>query len=385
MRTLATLTLVCGLAAAAPALAQQAEAPRASGSRASTNITVTGADGSTVQLTIRGDEAAAFVDGKRVPDERVVRAGETIRVLDEKGELIKEFNVSAAGTGVWKVDGAGRLDDRQVWVASAEPRAFMGVTLGDLDETTAAQLSLRPGSVVTITTVTPGQPADKAGVLPHDIVVAVAGSDEAGADALRKAIAAKKPGETLELRVLRGGKHQDVTVTLGEAPTPMAYTFRGTAEGPNAGQIEAMVRGGAWEASVEQLRAQLEHGRVAWEEAMDRLSQEWDKLDLKLDDAERAKLEAALQRVRESLENLDVEIDLPRVRFFGDQGRQAVIMAPAAPPAPAAPGAQPAPPAGAYRFLPSGSATTPADERLKSIEERMDRIEALLQKLAEKN
>lgn len=374
--------LAAGLVAAAslPAAAQHgsgtvAPAPRAAGG--STNITVTNDDGSTVQLTMRGDEVTAFVDGKRVPEDRIERDDKTIKILGEDGEVLREFNVGSGG-GVWTVDGAGRLAERSIVVGDGTPRAFMGVTLGDLDETTAAQMKLDPGQVVTITTVTPGQPAEKAGLRAHDIVVRVNGQGEASAEALRKVIASKKPGETLELRVLRGGEEEDVEITLGEAPQMNAYAFSPSAGGQWQGHLEDAE--GAWKLSMEQMHEQLAHGQEAWEEAMNRLSEEWENLDLSLSDEDRAKLEEALARVRESLENLDVEIDMPRVRFFGDDGRRAVVV----PPAPAAPGAPAAPPAGTYRFVPQNAATAESDERLKKIEERMDRIEALLQRLAEK-
>lgn len=374
--------LAAGLVGAAslPVAAQHGAgtvAPAQRSAGGSTNITVTNDDGSTVQLTVRGDEVSAFVDGKRVPEDRIERTDKTIKILGEDGEVLREFNVGSGG-GMWTVDGAGRLAERSIAVGNGTPRAFMGVTLGDLDETTAAQMKLNPGHVVTITTVTPGQPAEKAGLRAHDIVVRVNGQDEASAEALRKAIAAKKPGETLQLRVLRGGAEEEVEITLGEAPQMNTFAFAPSAGGQWSGHLEG-ADGGAWALSMDQMHEQLAHGQEAWEEAMNRLSEEWENLDLTLSDEDRAKLEEALARVRESLENLDVEIDMPRVRFFGNDGRQAVIV----PPSPTAPPAPAAPPAGTYRFTPN-AATAESDERLKSIEERMDRIEALLQRLAEK-
>jgi putative serine protease PepD len=61
----------------------------------------------------------------------------------------------------------------------------------------------------------PGGPAEKAGLQPGDIIVALDGKLVAGSSELIVAIRSKQPGDTVTLTVRRGGSRHDVRVTLG--------------------------------------------------------------------------------------------------------------------------------------------------------------------------
>ncbi len=71
----------------------------------------------------------------------------------------------------------------------------------------AKEVDGKPGVVA-------GSPADKAGVKPGDTITAIDGRTITRADDLVVAIRAKAPGDTVTLTVKRGGKEQDITVTL---------------------------------------------------------------------------------------------------------------------------------------------------------------------------
>jgi VCBS repeat-containing protein len=87
---------------------------------------------------------------------------------------------------------------------------------------------------VLVGSVKPGSPAAKAGIkggttqvvvagesyqLGGDMIVAVDGKDVASVDALREAIAAHKPGDTVRLTVVHSdGKKETVSVELGRVP-----------------------------------------------------------------------------------------------------------------------------------------------------------------------
>jgi putative serine protease PepD len=74
---------------------------------------------------------------------------------------------------------------------------------------TAAQGSTPP--------VTPGGPADKAGIRPGDVITAFQGRPITDPDALVVAIRARAPGETVELTVRTGGAQRTVKMTLQAA------------------------------------------------------------------------------------------------------------------------------------------------------------------------
>ena len=68
---------------------------------------------------------------------------------------------------------------------------------------------------VKLSGVTPGSPAEKAGVRAGDIIVGMAKLEVADLQGLTDALRAHKPGETVTLRLIRDGKALALEVTLG--------------------------------------------------------------------------------------------------------------------------------------------------------------------------
>lgn len=97
--------------------------------------------------------------------------------------------------------------------AYSSPSPRIGVSIGDVPESTASQLGVDCGRVCLITEVYGGSPADRAGLRPFDVISKIEGRDSADQDDLRSAIRTRKPGETLTLDILRGGKPMQVCVT----------------------------------------------------------------------------------------------------------------------------------------------------------------------------
>jgi S1-C subfamily serine protease len=91
-------------------------------------------------------------------------------------------------------------------------RAYLGIAGGSrpLPPRLAASLQRRSG--VEVVEVAPGSPAEQAGVLPEDLIVAVAGTPIAGVDDLQRLMVGELIGSAVELRVLRGGR--DLTLRL---------------------------------------------------------------------------------------------------------------------------------------------------------------------------
>jgi serine protease Do len=66
--------------------------------------------------------------------------------------------------------------------------------------------------------VVPGSAADKAGLKVGDVIVKADGKDIKTSDDLRRALQAKKPGDTMALQVVRNGASQTIQVTVGSRP-----------------------------------------------------------------------------------------------------------------------------------------------------------------------
>ncbi len=62
----------------------------------------------------------------------------------------------------------------------------------------------------------PGGPADRAGIRPGDVILAIDGRPVTQPDELIVAIRAKQPGDAVVLRVRTGDQEREVRVVLSE-------------------------------------------------------------------------------------------------------------------------------------------------------------------------
>jgi len=84
-----------------------------------------------------------------------------------------------------------------------------------------------------INEVTKNSPGDKAGLKGDDVVVSLDGKKVESSSALSRNVALRPPGATVTLGVVRGGKSQDVKVTLTSRPGDLDKV--GDARGPRPG------------------------------------------------------------------------------------------------------------------------------------------------------
>lgn len=97
-------------------------------------------------------------------------------------------------------------------------RGYIGVDGEDMPFAEAVQAGATKGQAARLTEVDEGGPADKAGLLAGDLVVAVNGFGIAGWNDLRLAISGLKPGTEATFSILRGGKPRSVRVSILERP-----------------------------------------------------------------------------------------------------------------------------------------------------------------------
>jgi Do/DeqQ family serine protease len=100
-------------------------------------------------------------------------------------------------------------------------RGMLGVGIQPVTAELAASLGLKETRGVLVSSVTPGGPAEKAGVKSSDVILQLNGKDFNDANTLRNEIAAAGPGAEVTLTLLRDGKQQQVRVRLVEL-TPEA-------------------------------------------------------------------------------------------------------------------------------------------------------------------
>lgn len=114
-------------------------------------------------------------------------------------------------------------------------RGYLGLLPQDIDESLSKALNLKTTEGSLVGDVTSGGPADKAGIKRGDIITTFNGTKVTGSTQLRNLVAEAKPGSDAKVELLREGKKQDVTVTLGERPKNLASSNGGESEGDNEG------------------------------------------------------------------------------------------------------------------------------------------------------
>jgi predicted metalloprotease with PDZ domain len=77
---------------------------------------------------------------------------------------------------------------------------------------------------ITVHEVAPDSPALKAGLKSGDVIVKANDQEIKDTDSFLRLMEGKKPGDKLDLGVLRNGKEQQMTVTLGERPRGQEFS-----------------------------------------------------------------------------------------------------------------------------------------------------------------
>ncbi len=109
-------------------------------------------------------------------------------------------------------------------------RGWLGVGIDPVSEEIAKQVNAQQGVGVIINSVFEGDPADLAGLKIGDIILKIGGAEIDSPNSMIRVIGAITPGQTINLDILRAGKHEVVpiklesrkkrTAQLTQTPTP---------------------------------------------------------------------------------------------------------------------------------------------------------------------
>ena len=148
-------------------------------------------------------------------------------LVNIRGQVIGINAAIASQTGLYEGYGfaipinlARTVMDQLVKTGHVE-RAVMGVQITDADENDAAAVGLKQITGVGVRSYSDDDsPAKKAGVELGDVIVALDGQPIDNTPQLQQKVAFKKPGESVEITVLRqGGERKTITVRLARAPS----------------------------------------------------------------------------------------------------------------------------------------------------------------------
>lgn len=203
-------------ATAAAAAPQQDAAPSSPAHRLPTR------DGKAHRWELRAfadNHLEVWMDSERVPDARIVREGNRVAVTNDAGTVIERLDLPANWTPQHGAAGAPGTYRTVEGTTLVPPAAMLGGRLEPVPASTLAHLhaahTAADGShCAYVASVIPGLPMDAAGVKAHDVVVAVNGSSDASPAAVRAAVRAAKPGDTVTLSLVRAGERRDASVVL---------------------------------------------------------------------------------------------------------------------------------------------------------------------------
>ena len=95
--------------------------------------------------------------------------------------------------------------------------AYLGISMVDLDERVAKLVGLPPSSKgVLIGSVEEGSPAHRAGLLPKDVLQRINGETVSSSKEVQKLVRAHKPGEKLDMTLLRQQETVRIPVKIGD-------------------------------------------------------------------------------------------------------------------------------------------------------------------------
>ncbi|MGB0034175.1 MAG: DegQ family serine endoprotease [Candidatus Acidiferrales bacterium] len=97
-------------------------------------------------------------------------------------------------------------------------RGYLGVYIQDVTPEIAKAFGLTQNGGVLIGDVSPDTPASRAGIKKGDVVLELNGTPMDSRNQLQLRISQTSPSTPVKLKIWRGGKTQDVSVTLGELP-----------------------------------------------------------------------------------------------------------------------------------------------------------------------
>lgn len=147
--------------------------------------------------------------------------------LDEAAREIGELTSQLHG---------GAMDHviRMVHKNGGKRRAMIGINIGERNEN-GKVTGVSPDGVVVLA-VTPGGPAEKAGLKADDILTSLNGKSLKGGgkesnDKLTAVMEKVEPGEAVEIEYLRNGKKGKVKLETGEMSAPQAFGFMAPGDG----------------------------------------------------------------------------------------------------------------------------------------------------------
>lgn len=174
-------------------------------------------------VSAKGRRNPEFRMGKYLQTDASINPGNSGGPLvNMKGEVIginNAIDARAQGIGFAIPINLVKAILPQLKTKGSVSRGFLGVSVGDFTPEMAEQLKLDPKiRGVIISDVSPGQPAEKAGIRPYDVITAINGEPITNAQDMTSKVTAIPVGGKAKVELMRGGKKKTIDVVVAERP-----------------------------------------------------------------------------------------------------------------------------------------------------------------------
>ena len=105
-------------------------------------------------------------------------------------------------------------------------RGLLGIQIRDVTAQLSEQENLPITQGVYVADVSAGSGAEEAGIKPNDVIISVDGKDVKNTSRLQELVAIHRPGEKVELVLLRNGKEKTIKATLKNTAGTLAIVER---------------------------------------------------------------------------------------------------------------------------------------------------------------
>jgi S1-C subfamily serine protease len=176
-------------------------------------------------ITVQRDSGATEHLVGLLQTDAAINPGNSGGALVNAGGQLVGINTAAANAGsAENVGFAISIDHalpevRRILTEPVQRRAWLGVSVRDLDPTIAAQLGLdRNASGALVAGVIPGSPAAAAGIQTGDVIVAIAGQAITSASSLTNELTSLDPGQHVTVKLTGSEGPHTIDVTLSNRP-----------------------------------------------------------------------------------------------------------------------------------------------------------------------
>ena len=205
----------------------------------------------TVTAGIVSATSRALPDGTYVPfiqtDAAVNPGNSGGPLFNMKGEVIGINSQIYSGTGGYQglafaipIDVAMKVQ-QQILATGHVERGRIGVAIQEVTYSLARSFGMDAPAGALVASVEKGGPAEKAGLEPGDVILAVNGNKVETSNQLPPLVADVKPGETARLELWRGGSRKTVEVKVGRLEPAKTASAPG-GKGERGGQLGLAVR-----------------------------------------------------------------------------------------------------------------------------------------------